>query len=918
MNQNASVRKETLIDSHAARKKEIGAQDMAQSMMQGMGGANEDVSDMMIKAKAKNMTLMEYRNWKRQAMAMQEFSQLKRGEAKKRKKGEINHFGNFPLNGVFSFGAKFIDMDDDFFPDLIISGDFGTSQMLWNQRNKTFYRGFFNVIEDLMDNSMGCTVGDWDQDGKQDIMFTSVSVSLSDMRSLSKVSPGAGLGLTFNGNHLYRNLGERRFDDKTDHAGVRLSGWGWGAFFFDFDNDGDLDVLNGNGMDDPETTDDDVFVNQKMRLYVNKGPAAEYRLVDEAEEHGIADQSDNRGSMSFDYDGDGDLDVFVVNHGEVPSLYRNDGGDYYDWLRVKVLEDSNGGHRHSIGARVYITPRDPTASANASDTAGSTFNGPETLVREVKSAAAFCGQNELTTHFGLGKAALSGDVVYKVRVVWPPIVPGRSIQQDGVRRVRKDDVVEAVLYNVPIRTTLVVRRPPPTRTEINRRKSVAIGGSTPSSSGSPGDYTQSGGRTLRNVVSNAGAVLPVCTHKMITSVSSPKHGQVVVGASGRFIKYRAFPHYAGKDSFNYTMDDGRGGTSTATVHINVAEPPSDAHKEAMRRAAKKSKFASFDGRGNNVESHAKEASTMHTLRRLVPAAYGGDGLEDAAGMDRASAREISNKLFAARAADAEEAGSNGGVTDGSNGADGDKQPLNDLHVHFGQFVSHDISFVSPLSDFTATGDLDIAVPKGDTTFDSDFTGEAVIRFRRTTVKEGTGREFGVAAEQVNQVTGWLDLSVIYGSTSDRAMALRNMKNGKIKMQRPVMPVEALAAKEEGSTSKTETTKTLPELAFNTEGIKNLNLLGKKADRLVVSGDTRVNMQPGLLAMHTIWTREHNRAVDALLEENPAMTDRDLFLRARKSTIATFQAITMYEWLPTVIGPGVARKYNLHSYTRAGG
>jgi hypothetical protein len=147
-----------------------------------------------------------------------------------------------------------------------------------------------------------------------------------------------------------------------------------------------------------------------------------------------------------------------------------------------------------------------------------------------------------------------------------------------------------------------------------------------------------------------------------------------------------------------------------------------------------------------------------------------------------------------------------------------------------------------------------------------------------------------------------------------------MKNGKIVMQSPAAPVGATAAA--GHEEKLTTLKTgtdhLPDLAFNTEGIKNLNLLGKKADRLVISGDTRVNMQPGLLAMHTIWTREHNRVVDSLLKENPAMTDRDLFLRARKSTIATFQAITMYEWLPTVIGTGISRKYNLHSYTRGGG
>ena len=256
-------------------------------MMKFMKEQEKSISPMATDAKKYNMTVEQYKQWKAHNRDLAQFSDVKQRGKRKTGKEKMNHFANFPLNGVFSFGAKFIDMDDDSFPDLIISGDFGTSQMLWNNRNRTFHRGFFNIIEDMMDNSMGCTVGDWDQDGKTDIMFTSVSISLKEMKSLSSVSAGAGLGLSFNGNHLYKNLGNRRFEDKTDHAGVRLSGWGWGAFFFDFDNDGDLDVLNGNGMDDPETTDDDIFVNQKMRLYVNKGKKEEYKLFDEAEAHGM-------------------------------------------------------------------------------------------------------------------------------------------------------------------------------------------------------------------------------------------------------------------------------------------------------------------------------------------------------------------------------------------------------------------------------------------------------------------------------------------------------------------------------------------------------------------------------------------------------------------------------------------------------
>merc|ERR1711871_1196087 len=220
-----------------------------------------------------------------------------------------------------------------------------------NTSNISFMPGFFNLVEDGFDNSMGATVGDWDLDGMQDVLFTSTSISDSDLKTLNAVASTAGLLLSFRGNHLYKYVENRRFEDVTDTAGVMESGWGCGAFLFDLDNDGDLDALNGNGMDDPETTDDDWAVSQKMKLYINQGYEGDYMMKDEAFMRGIQNTKENRGAMVFDFDSDGDLDVLVINHADKPSLYRNEGGNYYDYIRVSVKEMSG---RDAIGAKVYM------------------------------------------------------------------------------------------------------------------------------------------------------------------------------------------------------------------------------------------------------------------------------------------------------------------------------------------------------------------------------------------------------------------------------------------------------------------------------------------------------------------------------------------------------------------------------------
>ena len=67
------------------------------------------------------------------------------------------------------------------------------------------------------------------------------------------------------------------------------------------------------------------------------------------------------------------------------------------------------------------------------------------------------------------------------------------------------------------------------------------------------------------------------------------------------------------------------------------------------------------------------------------------------------------------------------------------------------------------------------------------------------------------------------------------------------------------------------------------------------------GDGRVNEQPQLAAMHTVWAREHNRIVEQLAGINPGWDDERLFQEARRIVGAEMQHITFKEFLPILLG-----------------
>jgi hypothetical protein len=282
----------------------------------------------------------------------------------------------------WTFTPNFSDIDGDGDGDLLMSSDYGESQIYRNDDDGTFTRiTNRDVIVDQ--NGMGAAVGDFDNDGDMDWFVTSI-------HNLELTGEQDDIARTLFGNRLYRNDGNGIFSDISNGTGIANGGWGWGACTADFDNDGLLDIFHVNGWIDSALGD---FTADRLRFYHGRGNA---EFVERSAVVGLDDAGQGRGVACFDIERDGDIDIIISNNSdEHLLLYRNETINNNHYLSVRLT----GAGTNTAGIGAHISAVLPTG---------------ERQVREMGGSNNYVSHNPYEVHFGLGDQTQAD-----ITVTWP-------------------------------------------------------------------------------------------------------------------------------------------------------------------------------------------------------------------------------------------------------------------------------------------------------------------------------------------------------------------------------------------------------------------------------------------------------------------------------------------------------------------
>lgn len=261
------------------------------------------------------------------------------------------------------------DFNSDGWFDLYVSND------LYLKNDLFINHGGVSVTEEAanygIDNGghdMAMAINDYNNDGFFDIFITDI-----------------------NENTLYSNNGDNTFKDVALALGVQDTGWGWDVVFADFDLDGDEDIFTVNGFT--------LTKAQYNFYYENILSEGVIGFIDKTEEENLKELTFGVGATAFDYDNDGDLDLFTTNSDRESFFYKNNTIAYgtqniLNWFKVSL--EGTSSNKNAVGTKVSIT----------------TDIG---AFHRYYTGIGFLSQSILPVHFGLKDAT----TITELKIKWP-------------------------------------------------------------------------------------------------------------------------------------------------------------------------------------------------------------------------------------------------------------------------------------------------------------------------------------------------------------------------------------------------------------------------------------------------------------------------------------------------------------------
>jgi enediyne biosynthesis protein E4 len=337
----------------------------------------------------------------------------------------------------WSLSALFADYDGDGRPDLLVTNDFGLTNLYRNVGGRRFQDVTKKAGAEVRAYGMSGAWGDFDGDGRLDIYTTGTDAQwyfLHEYPSLPVGLPGRiflPLAISWmekmaTGNSLLLQREDHTFENVTRRSGATHAGWDWSAVAADLDNDSWLDLYAANGMwGDGRDHDrelefwweslaywDDYVGGKKTfdrkgfgiagierdRYFHNRGKGADPIFEDRAFLDGLDLETNARAAVAFDANGDGALDLYVRSVQAPEALFLGSSRPGEHFLRLRLAGRSGRDNRDGVGSRITATLPDGRR-----------------LIVETDNASGYLSTGSPIAHLGLGAATrLTG-----LTVRWP-------------------------------------------------------------------------------------------------------------------------------------------------------------------------------------------------------------------------------------------------------------------------------------------------------------------------------------------------------------------------------------------------------------------------------------------------------------------------------------------------------------------